>query len=328
MFKKIAFIVFVLLVYQGCDSSSLGKKYSYDGLTTSFNQNTDLQNFSVCPKMASESIDLQSSQTLERLQDFYAKYVNQNGEILYKSILASPNDRLFLCSYLESTNNLNLSNLNVNAQKAILVNTYNLAIINYVVSNYKLTLGLLNDVLPNQQSILNTVPLSFDAQDLPITAYSKKTQNIFSGLYSLDEIITVFIKPLNDYRMYFGLSDGTRKSTRILAEPLSEENFSQQINLVIQSYISDNELNQFDNSDQSFPFLIISGYFKRILEINSENAADFSGRLLKIYSEMITDEKLQELQISRESFLQKNVDDTWLWTIDYNNYDYSLNEAL
>jgi hypothetical protein len=243
----------------------------------------------------------------ERTTALLNRIVSTTGEVRYRNLVDSNSDLNELKELVTHySSNLGPGIPFTDQSKSIWINLYNLATLQLIADNYDQLTGDESSPFPNIKSIQNI-------ENLGPEVWNTKKISTSRGNLSLNEI-QKDLQKTQDPRIHFAINCASMGCPPLLASAYVGAILNQQLNERTCHFINSGQQQVFDNLDPETPLLFASQIFQWYQE-------DFGDLYLYIARYLSNANK-----IIAENFLQKKVDGDNLWTIEFEEYSWELNE--
>ena len=235
------------------------------------------------------------------------RIVSTTGRVHYRNLVDSNADLIELKELVNHYSSKLESGIPFTDQsKTIWINLYNLATLQLIADNYNQLDGDESSPFPNIKSIQNI-------ENLGPEVWNIKKISTSQGSLSLNEIQKKLQKT-QDPRIHFAINCASMGCPPLLASAYVGAILNQQLNERTCHFINSGQQQVFDNLDPETPLLFASQIFQWYQE-------DFGDLYLYIARYLSNANK-----VIAENFLQKKVNGDNLWTIEFEEYSWELNE--
>ena len=243
----------------------------------------------------------------ERTTALLNRIVSSTGEVRYGDLVASNSDLNELKKLVNDySSKLGPGVPFADQSKAIWINFYNLATLQLIADNYDQLTGGESSPFPNIKSIQNIENLGSEVWNL------KKISTSLGNL-SLNEI-QKNLQKTQDPRIHFAINCASLGCPPLLSSAYVGAILNQQLNERTCHFINSGQQQVFDNLDPETPLLFAS----QILQWYQKDFGDLYLYIARYLS--------NANKVIAENFLQKKINGDHLWTIEFNEYDWELNE--
>ncbi len=304
------------LLLAACDLQDQGRLYSFDSSFRGVSIGaTFCRDFDESDRLVWKNVMTSSELAIT---DLLLKYVNQQKRVNYQAWRANHTDAQALKVLLADLSNQRSNVQSRDEQLALYVNFYNLATLDLIVSNYEGTLGGANSPLPQRRSIRNIENLDFTVWDV------KKFQFGNESL-SLNQIEKNLIIPLKDARIHFAINCASGGCPPLSHYAFTASKINEQFDDLACGFVNSGEATIFDNL---FPgeFVIFTSQIMDWYKTDFESHSGETFTDVRSFFAYYLDSEKYNIEPS-ELFATDSASGTFLWQIDFNSYDWTLNEV-
>jgi hypothetical protein len=222
------------------------------------------------------------------------KYV-QSGKVNYKELCEDPELSKYI-SILESSNPENLTNQKESL--ALWINTYNAYTLKIICDHYPVK--SINDLHSGGLALGSVFKSTIWDKDIVVINH-KNT--------SLNNIEHKIIRPqFKDYRTHFALVCASKSCPPLRSEAYEGSKLDQQLDDQAKLFLTDHLRNRFDAVTQK-------AFISKIFDWYQKDFGNDETAVLLTISKFLADDSRKSIQSAPDK-----------WTVEYNHYDWSLNE--